>query len=33
MGHRIDHFRRAQDHVFDEAIQEILSGKKTRKVV
>ena len=25
----IQHFLRAQDHVFDEAIQEILSGKKT----
>lgn len=25
----LNHFLRAQDHVFDEAIQEILSGKKT----
>lgn len=33
MGYRIDHFRRAQDHVLEQAIQEILSGKKTRKVV
>ena len=29
MGHRIDHFLRAQDHVIDQAIQEIQSGKKT----
>ena len=27
--YRIDHFLRAQDYVFDEAVQEILSGKKT----
>lgn len=27
--HTLNHFLRAQDHVFDEAIQEILSGKKT----
>ena len=25
----IDHFLRAQDHVIDQAIQEIQSGKKT----
>ena len=29
MNRRLDHFVRAQDYVFDEAVQEILSGKKT----
>ena len=29
MNRRLDHFLRAQDYVFDEAVQEILSGKKT----
>lgn len=29
MGHRIDHFERAQDHVIEQAIKEIRSGKKT----
>jgi len=29
MGHRIDHFRRAQDHVIEQAIAEIRNGKKT----
>lgn len=28
MNRRIDHFLRAQDYVFDEAVQEILSGKR-----
>ena len=29
MGHRIDHFKRAQEHVIEQAIKEIRSGKKT----
>ncbi len=29
MARRLDHFIRAQDYVFDEAIQEIRSGKNT----
>ena len=29
MNRRIDHFRRAQDHVLEQAIKEIESGKKT----
>lgn len=29
MEHRLDHFIRAYDHVFDEVIKEIRSGKKT----
>lgn len=33
MNRRIDHFLRAYEHVFDEVITEIRSGKKTRKVV
>lgn len=28
MNYRLDHFRRAQDHILDQAIEEILSGKK-----
>jgi len=28
MGHRIDHFKRAQEHVIEQAIKEIRSGKK-----
>lgn len=26
MGHRIDHFERAQEHVIEQAIKEIRSG-------
>lgn len=29
MTYRLDHFIRAQEHVIDQAIEEILSGKKT----
>lgn len=29
MNYRLDHFIRAQEHVIDQAIEEILSGKKT----
>lgn len=29
MNYRIDHFKRAQDHILEQAIQEIRSGKKT----
>ena len=29
MNYRLDHFKRAQDYVLEQAIQEILSGKKT----
>ena len=29
MGRRIDHFKRAQEHVIEQAIKEIRSGKKT----
>lgn len=29
MGRRIDHFKRAQEHTIEQAIQEIRSGKKT----
>jgi len=29
MEYRLDHFRRAQDHVLEQAIAEIRSGKKT----
>jgi uncharacterized protein (DUF1810 family) len=29
MTYRFDHFVRAQEHVIDQAIEEILSGKKT----
>ena len=29
MGHRIDHFKRAQEYTIEQAIKEIRSGKKT----
>lgn len=29
MNYRLDHFIRAQEHVIDQAIEEILNGKKT----
>ena len=29
MGHRIDHFERAQKHVIEQATKEIRSGKNT----
>lgn len=29
MNYRLDHFKRAQDHVLDQAVKEILNGKKT----
>ena len=29
MNYRLDHFIRAQEHVIDQAIEEILSGEKT----
>ena len=29
MARRIDHFKRAQEYVLEQAINEILSGKKT----
>ena len=29
MGHRIDHFKRAQEYTIEQAIKEIRSGKQT----
>lgn len=29
MNYRLDHFERAQDHILEQAVKEILSGKKT----
>jgi len=29
MNRRLDHFKRAQEHILEQAINEILSGKKT----